>query len=88
MFKPLINNISTFKEQRVGGDFVFSDADTAITKHYHEKGYIAYKIWKDNPEKHWDKTSVKRLIRRFEAFDTMERKKGFGRPRTATTPEN
>ena len=67
---------------------VFSGADKAIIKHYYEKGYTAYKIWKDNPEKHWDKTSVKRLIKRFEAFGTMERQKGSGCTQTATTPEN
>ena len=39
---------------------VFSEADKAIIKHYHEKGYTAYKIWKNIPEKHWEKTSVKR----------------------------
>ena len=38
---------------------VFSEADKVIIKHYYEKEYTAYKIWKDNPEKHWDKTSVK-----------------------------
>ena len=61
MFKPLINDLSTFKEQRVGGylNNGFFDADKAIIKHYHEKAYTAYKIWKDNPEKHWVNTSVK-----------------------------
>ena len=62
---------------------VFSDADKAIIKHYHERGYTAYKLWKDNPEKHWDKTSVKRL----EGFGTIERQIGSACPRTATTPE-
>ena len=32
---------------------VSSEADKAIIKHYHEKEYPAYKIWKDNPEKQW-----------------------------------
>ena len=67
---------------------VFSGADKAIVKHYHEKGYTTYKIWKDNSEKHWNKTSVKRLIKRFEAFGTMQREKGPARPQTAATPEN
>ena len=60
---------------------VFSEADKAIIKHYHEKGYTIYKIWKDNPEQNWDKTSVKRLIKRFETFSTTERQKGCGCPR-------
>ena len=38
---------------------VFSEADKVIIKHYYEKEYTAYKIWNNNPEKHWDKTSVK-----------------------------
>ena len=67
---------------------VFSDADKAIIQHYHEKGFTPYRIWKDNPEKGWDKTSVKRLIKRFVKYDTMERQKGSGCPRRATTREN
>ena len=31
---------------------------------------------------------MKRFVKRFEAFDIMERQKGPGRLRTATTPEN
>ena len=53
----------------------FSDADKAVIKHPHEKGYTAQKIWKDNPEKHWDKTSVKLLIKRTKAFGTMDRQR-------------
>ena len=67
---------------------IFSDADKEIIKHSHEIGYTAYKIWKDNVEKHWDKTSVKQVIKRFEAFGTMERQKCSGRPPTGTTTEN
>lgn len=65
-----------------------SEADKAISKYYLEKRYAAYKTWKDNPEKHWGKTFVKRHIKMFEAFSTMERQKGSGRPGTGTTPEN
>ena len=67
---------------------VFSDADNSIIKYYHENGYTAYKIWKDNPEKHWDKILVKQPIKRFEAFGTMEKQEGSGRLQTTTTPEN
>ena len=66
----------------------FSDADKAIVKHYHEKRYTACKIWKDNPQKHCNKASAKRLIKRFETFGTLEKQKGSGHSRTATTPEN
>ena len=58
---------------------VFSEADKAIIKYYHEKGYTTYKMWKDNPEKHWDKTSGKRPIKRFEAFGSMKKQNGSGR---------
>lgn len=67
---------------------VFSDADKAIIQHYYEKGYTAYKIWKENPEKNWDKSSLHRLIKRFAKTGTMARQNGSGRPRTATCPEN
>ena len=56
---------------------VISDAGKAIIKHCHEIGHTVCKIWKDNPEKHWDKTSMKRLIKRFEAFVTMGKAKRF-----------
>ena len=66
MFKLFINYLSTFEEERVGEyhNKFFSEADKAIIKH-HEKGCAAYKIWKANPEKHCNKTSVKRHIKRF-----------------------
>ena len=67
---------------------VFSDEDKAVIKHYYQRGYTAYKIWKENPEKNWDKASVKRLINRFVEKGTMERKEGSGRKRTARTPAN
>ena len=48
-----------------------------IIKHYHEKRYTACKICKDNPEKHWGKTSLRQTITR---FGTMERQNGIYRP--------
>ena len=59
MFKPIYRRLKTNKLADTLIIMVFSDADKTIVKHYHEKGYTVYKIWKDNPEKHWDKTSVK-----------------------------
>ena len=59
---------------------VFSNADKTIFKYYHVTGYTPYKIWKDNPIKHWVKTSVKPLIKRFEVFGVMKRQKGSGCP--------
>ena len=67
---------------------LFSDADKAIIRHYHEKQYTTYKIWKENPEKKWTKKSVSCLIKRYIKYGTMERQKGSGCPITATTKEN
>ena len=57
---------------------VFSDEDKAVIKNYYQRGYTAYKIQKENPEKNWDKASVKRLINRFVEKGTIERKEGSG----------
>ena len=67
---------------------VFSDSDKAIILHYHQKKYTPYKIWKENPEKNWNKGSIYRLIERFEETGSMAHKEGSGHPRTATCPEN
>ena len=67
---------------------VFSDADKAIIKHHHEKGYTAYTKWKDHPEKHCDKILMKWFIKRFEALGAVERQKSSGCSQTATIPEN
>ena len=68
---------------------VFSPEDKAIIKHYYlEKSMTPYKIWKDNPQKKWDKTSVKRLCNRLDRHGTTDRRPGSGRPQTATTAEN
>ena len=39
-------------------------------------------------QKHLGRTSLKQVIKRFEAFGTMKRQKGCGHQRTATTPLN
>lgn len=67
---------------------VFSEEDKAIIKHFYLKGYTAYRIWKENPEKGWHKMSVQRLVSRFVKHGTMERQKGSGRPVSVTTKEN
>ena len=53
-----------------------------------EKGWEAYRIWKEHPTKGWDRVSVRRLIKRFELNGTIDRQKGSGRPITTTTEEN
>ena len=59
-----------------------------IIKHYVEKGYSGYQICKQNPEKKWNYSSVKRLIKKFKEDGNMDRRKGSGRPRSARTEEN
>ena len=68
---------------------VFSKEDKIIIQNdYEEKGWSAYKIWKDHSSKNWTYTSVKRLLKRFKDSGTMNRKEGSGRPRSVTTEEN
>ena len=68
---------------------VFSKEDKIIIKNdYEEKGWSAYKIWKDHSLKNWTYTSVKRVLKRFKDSGTINRKEGSGRPRSVTTEEN
>ena len=68
---------------------VFSADDKAIIKHYYvDKKLTPYRIWKDNPEKGWNKRSVARLINRFKEDDTMKRRPGSGRPAEASVDDN
>ena len=68
---------------------VFSKEDKIIIQNdYEEKGWSAYKTWKNQSSKNWTDTSVKRLLKRFKDSDTMNRKEGSGRPRSVTTEEN
>jgi len=74
--------------ERASG-MVFSSDDKAVIKNdFEEKGWTAYRIWKEHPSKGWVLSSVQRLVKRFKVTGTMERKTGSGRPITATTEEN
>ena len=56
---------------------VFSKENKIIIQNdYEEKGWSAYKIWKDHSSKNWTYTSVNRLLNRFKDRDTMNRKEG------------
>ena len=60
---------------KVEFEMVFSSDDKAIIKHYYEdKGLNSYQIWRNNPEKKWDKRSVARLVSRYKERKTMDRK--------------
>ena len=57
---------------------VFSNEDKAIIKNdLEEKGYTAYKIWKEHQSKGWVLSSVQQLVKRFKTSGTMERKSGW-----------
>ena len=63
MFKPFINDIPPFKEQRVAGYYNngFSETDKAIIKYYHEKGYTAYKKWQEALGQNFDEATYKEI---------------------------
>lgn len=68
---------------------VISKEDKVIIKNdYEEKQWNAYTIWLNHPSKHWDRVSVWRVVKKLEETGTIERRKGSGRPVTATTEEN
>ena len=68
---------------------VFSkEVKIIIQNDYEEKGWSAYKIWKDHSSENWTYISVKRLLKRFKDSGTINRKEGSGRPRSVTTKEN
>ena len=68
---------------------VFSLEDKAVIKNdFDEFNMNAYQIWKRHSAKNWDYSSVKRLVNRYKETDTMDRKKGSGRPISVTTAEN
>ena len=68
---------------------VFSLEDKAVIKNdFVEKGWSAYKICKEHPNKNWNTVSVFRLLKRFKEDDSMDRRPGSGRRRTVTTEEN
>ena len=51
---------------------VFSKEDKIIIQNdYEEKGWSAYKIWKDHSSKNWTYTSLKILLERFKDSSTM-----------------
>jgi len=47
-----------------------------------------FQIWKEPKAKGWVWISVQQLVKRYKVSGTMDRKKGPGRPITATTVEN
>ena len=55
---------------------------------YNEKGWGAKRIVQEFPDKHWIWKNVDNLIQKLRRDGTTERRRGSGRPRTATTRAN
>ena len=67
----------------------FSSEDKALIKNdFVEKGWSSYRIYQEHPSKHWNRVSVRRLLKQLEKYGSMNGRPGSGRPVTATTEEN
>ena len=68
---------------------VLTDKQKAVIENdFNEKGWNAYKIWKDHPSFECSRMAVHNLIKKIKETGSTERRKGSGRPVTATTEEN
>ena len=71
------------------GMVAFSDEDKGVIKNdYEEKKWSAYRICKEHSTKNWEYSSVRRLLKKYKTFGSMERRPGSGRKRSVTTKEN
>ena len=69
---------------------ILTDKQKAVNENYfNEKGWIAYKIWKEDPSfECCPCVAVYNLIKKIKETGSTERRKGSGRPVTATAEEN
>ena len=68
---------------------VLTDKQKAVIENYfNEKGWNAYKIWKEHPTLKCSRIAVHNLIKKIKETGSTERREGSGRPVTATTEEN
>lgn len=68
---------------------VFSKSDLDVIEAcFTEKGWRGKRICREFPSKGWNPKRVNYAIRRFENTGSFDRKKGSGRPITATSDEN
>ena len=68
---------------------VLTDKQKAVIENYfNEKGWNAYKIWKEHPALECSRIAVHNLIKKIKETGSTERREGSGRPVTATTKEN
>jgi len=62
---------------------VFSDEDKTLIKSLYLKG-----LTDEFPEKGWTKRAVNKLLKKLRDTDTVDRRRGSGRPRSSLTEEN
>ena len=68
---------------------VLNDKQKAVIENgFNEKGWNVYKIWKDYPSSECSRMAAHNLIKNIKEIGSTERRKGCGRPVTATTEEN
>ena len=68
---------------------VLTDKQKAVIENdFNEKGWNAYKIWKEHPRFECSRMAVHNLIKRITETGSRERRKGSGQPVTVTTEEN
>ena len=65
-----------------------NDDKSSIKLLRQEKGWGAKRICKEFPNKKWSVSSVKDLLRKIDATNSICRKAGSGRPRTVRTAQN
>ena len=61
---------------------------TVIENDFNEKGWNAYKIWKEHPSFEYSCMAVHNLIKQIKETGSTERCKGSSRPVATTTEEN
>ena len=68
---------------------VLTDKQKAVIENdFNEKGCSAYKIWKEHPSFECSRMAVHNLIKKIKETGSTERRKGSGKPFTATIEEN
>ena len=68
---------------------MFSVKDLAVIENdYQEKGWSAYRIWKEHRTKNWNYRSVLCVVQKIRETGSTKRLKASGRPATAATDEN
>lgn len=64
------------------------DQIAVIKNDWEEKGWTAYRIWKEHPRFNCCRTTVEKLLKKIKLTGSGERLKGSGRPITASTEAN